>query len=44
MGLVSFGGVLNWLTATSGLTQLYRIVDSLLDAEIALSYAGRTWT
>ena len=41
VGLVSFGGVLNWLTATSGTTQLYRIVDSLLDAEIALSYAWK---
>jgi uncharacterized protein (DUF58 family) len=39
VGLVSFGGVLNWLTASGGPTQLYRIVDSLLDAEIALSYA-----
>ena len=37
VGLVSFGGVLNWLTVSSGMTQLYRIVDSLLDAEIALS-------
>ncbi len=41
VGLVSFGGVLNWLTATSGTTQLYRIVDSLLDAEILLSYAWK---
>ena len=41
VGLVSFGGVLNWLTASGGPTQLYRIVDSLLDAEIALSYAWK---
>jgi uncharacterized protein (DUF58 family) len=41
VGLVSFGGVLNWLTASSGLTQLYRVVDSLLDAEIVLSYAWK---
>jgi uncharacterized protein (DUF58 family) len=41
VGLVSFGGVLNWLTATSGTAQLYRIVDSLLDAEIVLSYAWK---
>jgi uncharacterized protein (DUF58 family) len=41
VGLVSFGGVLNWLTATSGTAQLYRIVDSLLDAEIILSYAWK---
>jgi uncharacterized protein (DUF58 family) len=41
VGLVSFGGVLNWLTASSGLVQLYRILDSLLDAEIFLSYAWK---
>jgi uncharacterized protein (DUF58 family) len=41
VGLVSFGGVLNWLTVTSGTTQLYRIVDSLLDAQITLSYAWK---
>jgi len=41
VGLVSFGGVLNWLTVSSGTTQLYRVVDSLLDAEIALSYAWK---
>jgi uncharacterized protein (DUF58 family) len=41
VGVVSFGGVLNWLTATSGTTQLYRIVDSLLDAQIILSYAWK---
>jgi uncharacterized protein (DUF58 family) len=41
VGVVSFGGVLNWLTATSGTTQLYRIVDSLLDAQIVLSYAWK---
>jgi uncharacterized protein (DUF58 family) len=41
VGLVAFGGVLNWLTATTGTMQLYRIVDSLLDAEIMLSYAWK---
>ena len=41
VGLVSFGGVLNWLTASSGVVQLYRIVDSLIDAEITLSYAWK---
>jgi len=41
VGLVSFGGVLNWLTASSGLTQFYRVLDSLLDAEIFLSYAWK---
>ena len=41
VGLVSFGGYLNWLLPASGLVQLYRIVDSLLDTEIILSYAWK---
>src|SRR6185503_4210072 len=41
VGLVAFGGVLNWLTVSTGLVQLYRILDSLLDAEIFLSYAWK---
>jgi uncharacterized protein (DUF58 family) len=41
VGLVSFGGVTNWLTASSGVVQLYRVLDSLLDAEIYLSYAWK---
>jgi uncharacterized protein (DUF58 family) len=41
VGLVSFGGVLNWLTVSSGPVQLYRIVDSVLDAEIWLSYVWK---
>ncbi len=41
VGLISFGGVLNWLLPGSGLTQLYRIVDSLLDTEIILNYAWK---
>jgi uncharacterized protein (DUF58 family) len=41
VGLVSFGGVLNWLTPATGITQLYRVVDSLLDTEIILSYAWK---
>ncbi|MBA2568972.1 MAG: DUF58 domain-containing protein [Actinobacteria bacterium] len=41
VGIVSFGGVLNWLTVSSGPVQLYRIVDSLLDAEIWLSYVWK---
>ena len=41
VGVVSFGGVLNWLTVSSGLVQFYRILDSLLDAEIFLSYAWK---
>lgn len=41
VGLVSFGGVLNWLLPSTGLTQMYRIVDSLLDTEIVLNYAWK---
>lgn len=41
VGLVSFGGYLNWLLPSSGLVQQYRIVDSLLDTEIILSYAWK---
>ena len=41
VGLISFGGYLNWLLPGSGLVQLYRIIDSLLDTEIILSYAWK---
>ena len=41
VGLVSFGGVLNWLLPATGMTQLYRIVDALLDTEIVLNYAWK---
>src|SRR5215211_7596927 len=41
VGLVSFGGVLNWLTPATGVVQLYRIVDALLDTEILLNYAWK---
>jgi uncharacterized protein (DUF58 family) len=41
VGLVGFGGVLKWLTVSGGVAQLYRVLDSLLDAEIFLSYAWK---
>jgi uncharacterized protein (DUF58 family) len=41
VGLVNFGGVLNWLQPNTGLKQLYRIVESLLNTEITLSYAWK---
>ena len=41
VGFVAFGGVINWLNVSSGLVQLYRILDSILDAEIFLSYAWK---
>jgi uncharacterized protein (DUF58 family) len=41
VGLVSFGGYLSWLTPASGTKQLYRIVDSLLQMNIVLSFAAK---
>ena len=41
VGFVSFGGVLNWLVPGTGLLQLYRIVDSVLDTEVVLNYAWK---
>ena len=45
VGLVSFGGTLNWLLPATGIVQRYRIVDALLESEIVLQLrAGRTST
>lgn len=41
VGFVSFGGILNWLLPGTGLKQLYRMIDSLLDTEIVLNYAWK---
>jgi uncharacterized protein (DUF58 family) len=41
VGLVNFGGVLNWLRPGGGLVQLYRIVEALLNTEVTLSYAWK---
>jgi uncharacterized protein (DUF58 family) len=41
VGLVSFGGVLRWLTAGMGETQRYRIVDALLESEVVFNYAWK---
>jgi uncharacterized protein (DUF58 family) len=41
VGLVSFGGYLSWLLPASGTHQLYRIVDSLLQMDIVLSYVSK---
>ena len=41
VGLVSFGGYLSWLLPASGTQQLYRIVDSLLQTDIVLSFARK---
>jgi uncharacterized protein (DUF58 family) len=41
VGLVSFGGTVNWLLPATGVLQLYRIVDAALDSRIVLNYAWR---
>ena len=41
VGLISFGGYLRWLEPGSGIAQLYRIIDALLDTEIMLSHAWK---
>ena len=41
VGLVSFGGVLRWLTPGMGVGQGYRIVDALLASEIVFNYAWK---
>ena len=41
VGFVSFGGLLNWLLPSTGVRQLYRIVEAMLDTQIVLSYAWR---
>jgi uncharacterized protein (DUF58 family) len=41
VGLVNFGGVLNWLQPGTGQVQLYRIVEALLNTEVTLSYAWK---
>jgi uncharacterized protein (DUF58 family) len=41
VGLVNFGGVLSWLLPSSGTLQLYKIVDSLLQVDVVLSFATK---
>ncbi|MGH3198540.1 MAG: DUF58 domain-containing protein [Streptosporangiaceae bacterium] len=41
VGLVGFGGVVRWLTPATGTTQLYRIVDALLETEIVFSFVWK---
>jgi uncharacterized protein (DUF58 family) len=41
VGLVSFGGTLRWLRPAMGEVQLYRLVDSLIDTEVHLSFAWK---
>ena len=41
VGVVSFGGFVSWLLPASGTRQLYRIVDSLLQTDVVLSFAAK---
>ena len=41
VGLVSFGGILRWLTPGMGATQRYRIVDALLESEVVFNYVWK---
>ena len=41
VGVVSFGGYLSWLLPASGTQQLYRIVDSLIQMDVVLSFATK---
>ena len=41
VGLIAFGGTLRWLRPSMGAEHLYRLVDSLLDTEVVLSYAWK---
>jgi uncharacterized protein (DUF58 family) len=41
VGLVSFGGVLRWMTPGMGAAQRYRVVDALLESEVVYNYAWK---
>jgi len=41
VGVVSFGGRLNWLLPGTGPTQLYRVLDAILESEIVVSFAWK---
>ena len=41
VGLIGFGGITRWLRPGMGTTQLYRLMDSLLDTRAVASYAWK---
>src|SRR5581483_1536665 len=41
VGLVSFSGIVHWLTPATGERQLYRIVETLLETSVVASYVWR---
>jgi uncharacterized protein (DUF58 family) len=44
VGVVGFGGVIRWLTPGSGATQLYRITEHLLGAQVITTHAAKAVT
>ena len=44
VGLVSFGGMLRWLTASMGRTQTHRVIEFLLDTREIFTYAWKDIT
>lgn len=42
LGLVGFGSSLRWLLPGSGVAHLYRLVDTLIDTEVAMTQAWRS--
>jgi uncharacterized protein (DUF58 family) len=41
VGIVGFGGILRWLLPGTGLVQLYRVLDALIDTEVVLNFAWK---
>ena len=41
VGIVGFGGILRWSLPGTGLVQLYRVLDSLIDTEVVLNFAWK---
>lgn len=41
VGMIGFGGILRWLRPGTGIVQLYRLMDSLLDTRVVPSYAWK---
>ncbi len=41
VGVIGWGGVLRWLVPGSGVAQVYRMLDMLVDTQVHVSYAWR---
>lgn len=44
LGLVGFGGYLDWIVPDLGARQLHRVVDAVLDTQVVMSLADRSLT